>query len=563
MEKENNTSIIKEALTDYNAIMEAADANAKKKLAEEFPEKFNNLLKEEITNNDKSDKESYKKIDENKKSTKVDESEQTNKESVMENNVKGAEYAKKAKVGDSKPFGKKEGDVYKDKAETAEPTTSGDTVIKINNKNRDKDFTGDIEQDTPNLGKEKKKSGDPYTQKENANNPNDKENANITKNPIKEEFDITELGADSVDSTLNNLGEEDEVITLDDIENELSEIEEPEQGQNTSQYQELVNLKNKVDEMMKNFSEGGENVAEEQSMDEHHLDTKEQKLEFIASLDDEMIDKLYRSAEEQMGMTETTDQEVSITDDEIDNVFNDELQGKGTKSQFKKDYEKEHGRGYRADYGVEPGQENMGDVDEVKVNTHSAQKHVSNTLTQDDILQGRKRDAQQMKEQKLKIDGLIKENKKLTKKVNENKKFNKSANALIENYKSAIGRYRDQLKEMAIFNTNLAHVNNLLVNEELALTQDDKVKIIKDFKNIDTISESQKSYKKLLSEMKSKKKKNISENIEDKISTSVQPSSKKKLDEAVEKTAYENNKHISDMKRLIEYVENRGNKKKL
>ncbi|MFW6243187.1 MAG: hypothetical protein ACOC2W_03415, partial [bacterium] len=70
MEKENNTSIIKEALTDYNAIMEAADANAKKKLAEEFPEKFNNLLKEEITNNDKSDKESYKKIDENKKSTK-------------------------------------------------------------------------------------------------------------------------------------------------------------------------------------------------------------------------------------------------------------------------------------------------------------------------------------------------------------------------------------------------------------------------------------------------------------------------------------------------------------
>ncbi|MFW6273100.1 MAG: hypothetical protein ACOC2U_04915, partial [bacterium] len=108
-----------------------------------------------------------------------------------------------------------------------------------------------------------------------------------------------------------------------------------------------------------------------------------------------------------------------------------------------------------------------------------------------------------------------------------------------------------------VFNTNLAHVNNLLVNEELALTYEDKVKIINEFKKIDSIVESQKSYKNLLSEMKSNKKP-ISENIEDKVSNSVQPSSKKKLDEAVEKTAYENNKHISNMKKLIEYAENRG-----
>ena len=46
--KDDKKSIIKEALTDYNEIMEAADANAKKKLADEFPEKFSNLLKEEI-----------------------------------------------------------------------------------------------------------------------------------------------------------------------------------------------------------------------------------------------------------------------------------------------------------------------------------------------------------------------------------------------------------------------------------------------------------------------------------------------------------------------------------
>ena len=53
---------------------------------------------------------------------------------------------------------------------------------------------------------------------------------------------------------------------------------------------------------------------------------------------------------------------------------------------------------------------------------------------------------------------------------------------LVEQYKAAIEKYRDQLKEMATFNTNLAHVNNLLVNEGLALTQEDKIKIINEFK---------------------------------------------------------------------------------
>ena len=70
MKEENKSSIIKEAISDYNEIMEAADANAKKKLADEFPEKFNNLLKEEIKNKNKSNKESEGKEDESKESKK-------------------------------------------------------------------------------------------------------------------------------------------------------------------------------------------------------------------------------------------------------------------------------------------------------------------------------------------------------------------------------------------------------------------------------------------------------------------------------------------------------------
>jgi protein subunit release factor A len=101
---------------------------------------------------------------------------------------------------------------------------------------------------------------------------------------------------------------------------------------------------------------------------------------------------------------------------------------------------------------------------------------------------------------------------------------------LVEGYKSAIDKCRIQLKEMAVFNTNLAHVNNLLVNEELALTQDDKIKIINEFKKVNSITESQNRYKALISEMKEGKK-TISESIERKAAASIQPSSKQKLDE--------------------------------
>ena len=164
-----------------------------------------------------------------------------------------------------------------------------------------------------------------------------------------------------------------------------------------------------------------------------------------------------------------------------------------------------------------------------------------------------------VEESQKKLTGLIEENKKLTKKVNEVKKFKESATKLMEGYKTALDKYRTQLKEMATFNTNLAHVNNLLVNEELALTQEDKIKIISEFKKVDSIAESQKKYKAILSEMRDSKK-TLTENIEDKVSASIQPSSKQKLDEVVEKTAYENDEHIKRMRKLIEIIEHRGKK---
>jgi hypothetical protein len=164
-----------------------------------------------------------------------------------------------------------------------------------------------------------------------------------------------------------------------------------------------------------------------------------------------------------------------------------------------------------------------------------------------------------VKESKIKLKALIKENKELTKKLNDAKKLSESATSLIDQYKTALSKYRVQLKEMAVFNTNLAHVNNILINEELALTQQDKIKIINDFKGIDDITESQKKYKSVLAEMKNPKKL-VSESFEDRLSASITPSSKQKLDEVVERTSYTNDDHLAKILKNIDYVENRGRK---
>lgn len=516
-----------EALADYNTIMEAANENARKKLAEEFPAKFNELLKEEVNNKkNKSDKEPYKKVGEVKEATEVEESDE-NKNSVMESQIK------KGKVNKNTPYGEDKKNVNKDAAEIPEQNKKGEATIDVNHKGRDKDFAGDVEADTPNLDKSDK--GVPY--KENVKSKNKKP---AEKSNLKEEFDITELDENSVNDTLDSLSDDDEIITLSDIEAEISEMESlsvdgDEANQNSDdidQYQELVDMRQTIDKILNNMSADGDSKEdyvldleiddevddEVEVVDEHHLTSREDKINFIAGLNDEMIDQLYKSAETALDINEVDD---ILSDDDIDDILN----GEG--------------------------------IDEVKINTHSAQKHVSNVITQDDILQNRKRFSQRdVSESKVKIKGLIEENKKLTKRLNEDKKYKESSTKLIENYRNALGKYRDQLKEMAVFNTNLSYVNNLLVNEELALTQKDKTRIVNEFKNVKTIDESKESYNNMLVEMK-KSNRNILENIEGKVNSSIQPSSKKKLNEAIESTAYENNEHINKIKGLMNYIENR------
>jgi len=544
--KKENKSILKEALSEYNEIMEAADANAKKKLAEEFPEKFKDMLKEEINNNKKkSVKESYKKIDEtneSKKEVNLDDDTETKTESDMKEkketnkvvNEETKDVIPKVK-SKGKPFDEKAKGLEKIKEEKEKKNLEKDNEIEDENltEERDKDFMGDLESDSPNQAKDDKmKKGVAYN----------KEVTPSSGKPIsnkKEKNNLTESDSTEIDHTIDTASDDDEFITIDDIDKEIENLEtdiNEDEDNDVDPFKELVNIQKTLDKMIKKYS-GNEKDVDEQKRHggKQDYNGREDGGPTQSMIDEEDVDEQKRhggkqdyKGREDGGPTQSMIDEESaeITDADIEAVLDD-----------------------------------LGnDVDETLDHTitHSNSRQVGAQNNTNYGKANRLRYA--MKENKDFLKSLIGENKKLTKKLNENKKQKISINTLVENYKSALEKYRNQLKEMAVFNTNLAHVNNLLVNEGLALTQEDKIKIINEFKSINTISNSQEKYKSFLNEMKNSKK-TISENIEDKVNNSIQPSSKQKLDEVVEKTAYENNKHIDRMKELIEYHDKKKKKK--
>jgi len=514
MKDDKKSSVIKEALIEFNEIQEAAVANAKKNLAETYPEKFNELLKEEINKNKKT-KESYKKIDENKETEKLEESE-TNKESVMKETKETKKVIKEGEV-------KKESDPFEEKA-----PESGPDVVK---EEREKDFMGDVEADTPN--KEEPVDGDAFVEKITT-----KQDTLANKTSVKEEFDMTEMDASAVGTALENAEEDDEVITMDEIEEEISAMNEieaintnPKSGKDDGiAYDKLVSMKNQIDEMIQSIGE------QKQQGGKQSIPGRESGGPTTAMIDEEEVAEQKNQGGKQSipgresgGPTTAMIDEEEITDSDVEAVL-----------------------------GAPAMEEQEVEENIQHTQTHSNARQVG---ANDNTNYGKEKRlrAAMKNEGETKISSLISENKSLTKKLNETKKYKQSVTTLVEQYKSAIEKYRDQLKEMATFNTNLAHVNNLLVNESLALTQEDKIKIINEFKKVDTIAESQEKYKSILSEMKTSKP-TLTESIEGKVSASVAPSSKQSLEEAKEVTAYKDNEHVNKMLKLIEYAENRGKK---
>jgi len=453
MEDKIKKSVLTEALSDYNEIMEAANITAKNKLAEEFPEKFNQFLNEEKKKN-KTAKESDKDSAEKNK-----ESDKTDKTNLID------------------------------------------------------------ESDMKNQGKETKSVA-------NKNVVVDK-----TKKTLKEEFESNEPMGDHSEFEEEGLNE---FLTLDEIEAEIAKYSQGEEGVESLDAEAGEELDFPHDEE-------GETPEEEEGES-----TEEEMLEKLVQLRDELS-----SVIDGLGGEETGEEEAEFS-----------LDGEETGEEMGNDFGDESDVEIPDDEEINEllNQDSENEIEEAHGLSYSHRRSVAGRHTPDAAHLSKAeldQSPMQMQESSKRIKSLINENKELTKKVNIYKVKTEEINETVNKFKEAIGKYRKQLTEMAVFNTNIAHVNNILVNESLALTQEDKLRVINEFKSIGTITESQSKYKSILSEMTGSKK-NITESVENKLNTVIEASSKHKLDEVIEKTAYKNDEHINKIKKLINYVERKN-----
>ena len=91
---------------------------------------------------------------------------------------------------------------------------------------------------------------------------------------------------------------------------------------------------------------------------------------------------------------------------------------------------------------------------------------------------------------------------------------NKSVKAKSKEFKSALTDFRTKIKEVAVFNTNLAYATKLFT--EHTTSKEEKINIMRRFDEVETLNESKKLFKRLNSEF-SRKTRNITESVKKRI----------------------------------------------
>ena len=111
---------------------------------------------------------------------------------------------------------------------------------------------------------------------------------------------------------------------------------------------------------------------------------------------------------------------------------------------------------------------------------------------------------------------MLKENKVLKNKLKSLKADKDELTENQENMVDALKQFRQKLQEVAVFNSNLAHVVRLFT--ENTTTRDEKVDIVKRMDEATTIKESKMMFKSIVKELDGvKTKKTIKESVDEKV----------------------------------------------
>lgn len=402
--------------------------------------------------------------------------------------------------------------------------------------------------------------------KESAKDKKLNESYHEDEQELDEEIDMTEMSMDEVKEAYTNADEEDEFditedIDLEDIENELNSMDDVSDEQ-VDAPQEPVDMESQLQDEMSGIEESMESdpygaikkiaeMANRIVKEKEEMETK-----------NGLSEKFQKHMQEMYG----DDYKETIGEDKVGEleeayINKSKMKSEGDHKHMADEKKHDDKEGEDVMNELEISDENEQELDEILSLSHSAQRGVQGGKNPNIDVAGKHRNSvtrpeMRSESEKKKLDSLISENKKLRKKLSEQKTSKEEAEKLVEKQNVILGKFRTQLQEMAIYNTNIAHVNNLLINENLDLSFDDKVNVINKFKNVTNIDESKKLYTKTLNEMSESHKTNLDEALENKVSDKVSVDKPNK--NVVEKTAYTNNEHVNKIKKIMEYVDKGG-----
>jgi hypothetical protein len=406
------------------------------------------------------------------------------------------------------------------------------------------------------------------------------EKSDENKESLNEMKDLNESTFEDVESAFDNAQSDDEfavmddTIQLSDIEEELSKMQgiadevetaQVEAVESEDPYEKIKNLYHKMSEIMNDMEQEKTQNEMNNQFKTHMTETFGDSYE--TTLGEEQVNQLRemfiarQNSEPFEKKPNAVNESEECCDDEVKDVENVDEMHEKVPHGVGSDPEKGHNTTPSGINEDEAEEEDKREDDEVVdeasglVITHSHNKHQGANIPKDKShKEKRYRYALQKENWEKRISKLIEESKSLTKKFNEFKTENSKMKEFISEANDALTKYRKQLTEMAVFNTNLAYSNSLFVNEDIALTADDKKTVINEFKNVKTVTEAENKYKSLLENFE-KGKNTINESIEDKVNDTIEPSSSQTIVEQVnEQTAFGNKEHLDRIMKNMNYA---------
>lgn len=594
MSKENTKTVLEEAVLEMKSILEAADKNAKDKIAKELPSKFEELLSEEI-----------KKLKNNKKES-VHESAKGDKKEPQNEGKKEDTDDNKESLNEMDEVDMREMSI--EEVEEAFDSAVEDDIfetIDVEDIASEIDEMEGLQEEIDDMQQETENHNDPYSKLKSLYEMMTDMMSEMDEAKMHEEMHeawdshMKEMYGESYTESIgeekcNELYEMYKKSQSHDKKGDVNESEEmnnnPQLQQNAPQGDQKGNpvidkLKQFGTTLLKGLEQAGgaamsqpnSFMKEEDINEQHNID---QMLQQVAQIKDK--NKAIQFLKKFMGYLEvagaaignakggTIGENEGQVDPQIDALAKqtadaakaDPTVGQKVMNALKALYAGLEKAGAAAGSGIKGGSTSIteeGDLevmDEVLTNTHAAQRkvqggHSPNLDVAGKHREDRTRPAMREGDEK-KLKALIEENKKLMKQISESKKQSSDLKKTNETYKGVLEKYRNQLQEMAVLNTNIAHVNNLLIKEN-NLSIDEKKAIVNKFKDVETISEADEVYKSLLSEMVEVKKEKLDEGIEEKLNDSIDASSSKIVTEqVVEKTAFKN-AHLDKIKSIMNY----------